>query len=102
MAGRTSEMEECSQFPINGVVSRGSTQHWLAVMSRSLKFQRFPWTLIQTQSDLVQIRLRVAGQFRFFGRYWRNSPFVFSFEPRWSLRITEVNLHLRSQYALAS
>src|ERR1700688_4105685 len=46
----------------NGVVSRGRCNTGLQFICRSLKSQRFSWPLIETQSDLVQIRLRVVRQ----------------------------------------
>jgi hypothetical protein len=47
--------------------SRGPTDRCntgLQSIRWSLKFQRFSWPLIQTQSDFVQLGLRVAGQVR--------------------------------------
>jgi hypothetical protein len=35
---------------------------------RSLKSQRFSWPLIQTQGDLVQVRLSEARQIGFLGQ----------------------------------
>jgi len=49
-------------FP--GTSSRGRRNTGLQSIRRSLKSQRFSWPLIQTQSDRVEVRLRVAAQIR--------------------------------------
>src|SRR5580704_10410722 len=56
------------QVPISRVVSRGRSNTGLESILRSLKAQRFSGTLIQTQCDFVQLRLRVAGQIRLLGQ----------------------------------
>jgi len=47
-----------SHMTINGVVSRGRCNTGLQFIRWSLKSQGFSWTLIQPQSDFVEVRLR--------------------------------------------
>src|ERR1700756_2589854 len=49
---------------ISGAVSRGRCNTGLQSIRRSFKSQCFSWPLIEAQGDLVQVRLRVAGQIR--------------------------------------
>src|SRR5579862_4937166 len=57
---------EAQTFLLREVVSMGrcNTNTTLQSIRRSLKSQRFSWALIETQSDFIQLRLRVAGQVR--------------------------------------
>jgi len=80
------------------VVSRGRRNTGLEFIRRGLKSQRFSWPLIQTQSDLVQLRLRVAGQIRLLRQVVPQEPvgvFVRAALPG-TLRIAEVNLDIGS------
>ena len=80
------------------MVSRGRRNTGLQSIRRSLKSQRFSWPLIQTQSDFVQIRLRVAGQIRLLRQVLPQKPvgvFVRAALPG-TLRIAEVDVYIGS------
>ena len=60
-----------SQFPKIRVVSRGRRNTGLQFIRRSLKSQGLSWPGIESQSDLVQLRLRKPGQ---VGVLWQVLP----------------------------
>src|ERR1700756_6058018 len=77
-----------------GVGSRGRCNTGLQFIRRSFKSQCFSWPLIEAQSDLVQVRLRVAGQIRLLRQVLPQQPvrvFVRTALP-WALGIAEVKL----------
>src|SRR6201987_3465358 len=77
---------------ITGVVSRDRCNTGLQSIRRSFKSQCFSWPLIEAQGDLVQVRLRVAGQIRLLRQVLPQQPvrvFVRTALP-WALGIAEV------------
>src|ERR1700746_1176623 len=82
----------------NPVVSRGRCNTGLQFIRRSFRSQCFSWPLIEAQGDLVQVRLRVAGQIRLLRQVLPQEAvrvFVRTALP-WALGIAEVNLYVRS------
>src|ERR1700756_5009401 len=68
----------------------------LEFTGRSFKAQSFSWTLSEAQRYLVEIVLKITGQVGFLGEVLSQQPvgvFVGASLP-WTLRITEVDLHL--------
>src|SRR5580698_4694865 len=92
--------KECSKTtcPVTRAGSEGRRNTCAQFTRWSLKAQSFSRALIQTQRDLVQLRLRAAGEvgsLRQVLSQQTNGVFVGSSLPR-TLRIAEVDFHIGS------